>query len=320
MKGTQIYELYSSVTPEDVEWFWYPYIPYGKLTLLQGDPGDGKSTCMIHLAACLSTGGILPDGTQLDQSQTVIYQCAEDSLNDTVKPRLMKAGADCEKIAFITDDEMSLSLNDWRIEETIQAIHARLLILDPIQAFISQDTDMQNAAKMRNIMSRLGSIAEKYHCAVVLIGHMTKATGGKELYRGLGSIDIAAIARSVLMITRNKSMPEVRYLSQIKNSLAPEGDPFSFILDADNGFQWLGKCKILDNEEVEDEQSCKKKKITRAQELLQIMLDTEDMPSKEIIEKFSRLSISERTVRSAMQEMGVKAYRKNNAWYWHLEG
>ena len=163
---------------------------------------------MINLAACLTTGSSLPDGSLIDGIQTVIYQCAEDNSADTIKPRLIAAGADCTKIAFIDDPDGELTLSDSRLEQAIKNLSAKLLILDPLQSFIPQDVDMQSAAKMRAVMRKLAKLAERYQCAIVMIGHMNKNEGGKKLYRGLGSIDIAAIARSVLMITRNTAEPD----------------------------------------------------------------------------------------------------------------
>ncbi len=195
-----MYDYYSNVRQRKVDWLWYPYIPYGKLTVLQGDPGDGKSTFILQIAALLSKGFQMPDGYQVEESQSIIYQCSEDDLADTVKPRLIAAGADCARIAFIVDDDERLTLEDERIEKTLAATKARLLIIDPIQAYLTQDYDMQNAIRMRTVLGGLSDLAAKYQCAIVLVGHMNKASGGKDLYRGLGSIDIAAIARSVLMI------------------------------------------------------------------------------------------------------------------------
>ncbi len=317
----QTYQLYSSVSQQEVEWLWYPYIAYGKITLLQGDPGDGKSTCMINIAAALSSGSLLPSGEKIEHPQAVIYQCAEDNASDTIKPRLVQAGADCDKVAFITDDAAELSLSDGRIEDTIQKLKARLLILDPVQAFIPQDADMQNAAKMRAVLRQLGIVAEKHHCAVVLIGHMTKSNSGKSLYRGLGSIDIAAVARSVLMISRDKKNPEIRYLSQIKNSLAPEGDSFAFVMHPEVGFQWLGKClRAGDGDDyfTNVDSVRRKSKIEQAKEYLRLMLSVDDDASKDVIAKIKKMGIGERTVRSAVKEIGVYAYRKDNAWYWHM--
>lgn len=309
-------KFYSAIQETSIDWLWYPYIPYGKLTLLQGDPGDGKSTFMINLAACLTTGSSLPDGSLIDGIQTVIYQCAEDNSADTIKPRLMAAGADCSKIAFIDDPDGELTLSDSRLEQAIRNLSARLLILDPLQSFIPQDVDMQSAAKMRAVMRKLAKLAERYQCAIVMIGHMNKNEGGKKLYRGLGSIDIAAIARSVLLITRNTTDPELRYMYPLKSSLAPEGDAIAFRLDRENGFQWIGKCKKYDSEDQERHPAGK---LAVTKVVLESLLRDVDLPSAEIMKILLEKGISERTVRSASKELGIDAYRADGKWMWHLQ-
>ena len=129
MENKEDYKIYSTVEKQEVEWLWYPYIPYGKLTLLQGDPGDGKSTFMINIASALTRGGLLPDGKKLEQIGNVIYQGAEDNVGDTIKPRLEEAGADCDKVAFIDDADMGLTFIDDRLEKTIRSFQAKLLVL-----------------------------------------------------------------------------------------------------------------------------------------------------------------------------------------------
>ncbi len=309
------YEYYSAVVPKEVEWLWYPYIPYGKITLLQGDPGEGKSTFMVQLAALLTDGGTLPDGSSIASPQNVIYQCAEDGTEDTIKPRLLAAGADCNRIAYILDSDTALTVNDQRIEDTIKATKARMLILDPIQAFIPQNADMQNAASMRSVMRNLADVAERYACAIILVGHMSKTSGMKNLYRGLGSIDIAAIARSVLMIERDLGCPEMRYMFPVKSSLAPEGSSIGFLFDAETGFQWLGKCQknFLPSEETPE-----LGKKDRAAMLLQMLLSAGDKSSADLFEQFQKLGISRRTLQEAKKELGVNAYQKQRVWYWSL--
>ena len=312
------YQLYSDVEEKEIEWLWYPYIPYGKITLLQGDPGDGKSTCMLHLAASLSIGRMLPGGVETSV-QNVIYQCAEDNVNDTIKPRLIQAGADCDRIAFI-EASSGMSVNDARIAKAIEEFHARLLILDPIQAFLSQDGDMQSASKVRSVLRKLALIAEKYRCAVVLIGHLTKGNG-RNLYRGLGSIDIAAIARSVLMIGRDEKNPEIRYLFPVKSSLAPESCGYSFLIDKESGLQWLGRYRESTDSVMmrEAKRDTPIRKLEQAKNLLKYMLLEEDRHSKEILKTMEALGISERTVRSAVKEIGVQSVRYGNIWFWHYE-
>ena len=317
MEREQSYKIYSTVEKQEVKWLWYPYIPYGKLTLLQGDPGDGKSTFMINIAASLTCGGILPDGSNLGEAGNVIYQGAEDNVGDTIKPRLEAAGADCSKVAFIDDTDKGATFIDDRLEKAIETFHARLLVLDPFQAFMPSNADMQNASHIRSIMRKLGQVAEKNECAIVMIGHMTKSTGGKRLYRGLGSIDIAAICRSVLMISRDEQNSEIRYMYQVKSNLAPESNAIGFVMNTDRGFQWLGKCNIDKKAEAV---ICSRKvtKKEKAAEYLEIMLSAEDVPSAEIIQRMDSIGIKERTVRTAQKEMGVEAYRKKGIWYWHM--
>lgn len=307
-------EYYSSIKEKKVEWLWYPYIPYGKITVLQGDPGEGKSTFILNVAAMLTLGQPMPDERE---AQKVIYQCAEDNIEDTIKPRLVQAGADCEKVAFIRDEDGSLSIEDSRLEEALEETGARLLILDPMQAYMGQDGDMQSATRMRSSMRKLKSMAEKYRCAVVLVGHMNKASGGKQIYRGLGSIDIVAVARSVLMLERDPDNPEVRYVFPIKSSLAAEGEAIAFSFIKDHGFQWLGKCRTLEDDRIEPEK--RKQKREFAKDYLEDILTTEDKPSSYIFEKMKQSGICERTVRSALKELGVRSIRQGKIWYMHLD-
>lgn len=311
------YEYFSAIKQKKVEWLWYPYIPYGKLTLLQGDPGEGKSTFIINISALLTKGRPMPDGYPVLTPQTVIYQCAEDNMADTVKPRLVAAGADCEKVAYIIDEADRLTLDDNRIEQAILKTQARLLILDPLQAFMPQDGDMQSASRMRGILGKLSMLASKYNCAVILIGHMNKGTAGNSIYRSLGSIDIAAIARSVLMIKRDDINAQVRYMIPIKSSLAPEGVAIAFSLGGANGFQWIGPCAI-NSVNTDEYPVLKNSKKADVADFLIEMLKENDVLSADILSEMNQLGVSRRTVFYVKKEVGIQAYRANNAWYWRL--
>ena len=199
----------SEVDTQTVEWLWEPYIPFGKVTIVQGNPGEGKTTFALRLAAACTTGGTLPGMKPLPPFQ-VIYQTAEDGLGDTVKPRLMEAEADLDRVLVIDEAKRELTLSDERIEKAITQNGARLIILDPIQAYMGEKTDMNRANEVRPMFRRLADVAERTGCAVILIGHLNKAAGGQSAYRGLGSIDFRAAARSVLLIGRVKREPNVR--------------------------------------------------------------------------------------------------------------
>lgn len=191
----------SEIQMREVEWLWYPYIPFGKLTIIQGDPGEGKTTFALRLAAACSTGTAMP-GMESLSPFNVIYQSAEDGLEDTIKPRLTEAGADQERVINIREDKKSLHLLDSRIEKAIVRCDAKLLILDPLQGYLGERIDMNRANEIREVMKAIGQVAQRTGCAIVLVGHLNKATGMISAYRGLGSIDFRAAARRVLVVGR----------------------------------------------------------------------------------------------------------------------
>ena len=308
----------SDIESQEIKWLWYPFIPYGKLTIVQGDPGDGKTTMILNLAAKLSNGESLEAGMDLEKNMTVIYQTAEDGLADTVKPRLEKAGANCERILVIDESDKSLSMIDERIEEALKATGAKMLILDPIQAYLGGGMDMNRANEAREMTKRLGQLAEKYECAIILIGHMNKAAGNKAAYRGMGSIDFYAVARSVILVGRVEGEPNIRAVVQIKNNLAEFGHPKAFNL-SDEGFEWMGDYDIT-ADEVLGGVAPKANKLEQAKRLLIELAETNNMMlSSEILELATEEDISKRTMETAKKELGIKAKKFNNAWYWLLE-
>ena len=151
----------SEITPKEVRWLWYPYIPFGKVTLLQGDPGDGKSKLMLSLAALLSKGAPLPfaDEDESGEPMTVIYQTTEDDADDTVVPRFNSAGGDGDRLIFIKEDEKSLTFGDDRIREAVEKYHAKLLILDPMSSYIGDTCSMNNANETRAEFNHLIAVA-----------------------------------------------------------------------------------------------------------------------------------------------------------------
>jgi len=312
-------KYFNQIEAKKVSWLWYPYIPAGKITIVQGDPGEGKTTMMLQLAALLTQGKPMPDGSQSKDACSVIFQGAEDGISDTIKPRLIEAGADCSRIAFIDPEEgRPLSLGDSRFERAIRETGAKLLIIDPLQAFLTADTEFQKKGSFRNVIGRLGRAAESTGCAVVLIGHMNKNGSGKSIYRGLGSIDAAAAARSVLLVGRDADDPYRRIMLPIKSSLAPEGSAFAFELNPQNGFRWIGTCSYT-AEELLGNMPHTETKLQKAKDRLQEILYDGDLPGREVYEIMNSLGIGKRTIDTAKKELGVSAYRKDDMWYWHLE-
>ncbi len=315
--GLQMIKM-SEIQSQEVSWLWYPFIPYGKLTIIQGDPGDGKTTLVLNIAAWLSKGEGLDSEMKLSEPVNVIYQSAEDGLADTVKPRLELAGADCERILVIDEKEKSLSMVDERLEKAIVKTKARMLILDPIQAYLGGGMDMNRANEARDMTKKLGALAEKYQCAIILIGHMNKAAGNKAAYRGMGSIDFFAVARSVLLVGRVEGEPNIRAVVQIKNNLAAFGHPKAFALSED-GFQWLGDYEIT-ADEVLGGIAPKANKMEQAKRLLrELALTSDAIQSNEIFDMADEQGISKRTLENAKRELGIRARKINNSWYWELD-
>ena len=308
----------SEIESQEIEWLWYPFIPYGKLTIIQGDPGDGKTTLVLNIAAKLSNGIGIDEAMQISEPINIIYQTAEDGLADTVKPRLEAARADCEKVVVIDESEKSLSMVDERLEEAIIRTNARLLILDPIQAYLGSGMDMNRANEARDMTKKLGLLAEKYKCAIVLIGHMNKAAGNKAAYRGMGSIDFFAVARSVLLVGRVEGKNNIRAVVQIKNNLAPFGHPKAFELE-EGVFRWLGDYEIT-ADELLGGLAPKANKLEQAKQLLRELAETNNaMQSKEIFNLADEEGISKRTLENAKKELKIKAKKINNSWYWELD-
>jgi RecA/RadA recombinase len=310
---------YSSIIPRNVDWLWHPYIPYGRITIVLGDPGEGKTTFALNLAAKLSIGQEMPETLNSPSApRNVIYQSAEDGLADTIKPRLVSAGANCSNIAFIDGGEYPLTLDDERLERAIIESGARLLVLDPLQAFVGANSDVHRANDMRPIFHKLAGIAERTGCAVVVIGHMNKASGSKGLYRGLGSIDIVAAARSVLLVGRLKDNPSIRVMAHVKSSLAPEGCSIAFELLSGGGFRWIGPYDITAEELLSGVPFNDENKSEQAQAMLCQLLEAGPVPCTAIYTRFRGLGIGERTVDTAKRILNIKSMKRADGWYWSL--
>ena len=269
------------VEVEEIEWLFYPFIPYGKVTIIQGDPGEGKTTVVLQIIAKLTKGEAILSETSEGKSEetgvepiNVIYQTAEDGLGDTIKPRLLAAGADCSRVLVIDD-------------------------------------------QIRPLMKRISVLAEKYQCAIILIGHMNKNSNGKSSYRGLGSIDFQAAARSVLIVGRVKDEPEIRVICHVKSSLAPEGDAIAFRLDKEKGFYWIGKYDISAEDLLSGDG--RGQKIRSAKEFLKEILATGSMEQAKIAEEAEERGIKKKTLWNAKKELQIDSVKIGNKWFWMLQ-
>lgn len=306
----------SDIQPEEVQWLWYPYIPLGKLTVIQGDPGEGKTTFVLAVIAALTKGEALPEREPLDPVN-ILYQTAEDGLADTIRPRLDALGADCSRVLVIDESKRQLSLSDERIRQAMEETGAKLLVLDPLQAYLGAEVDMHRANEVRPILKRLGSVAEQMGCAVVLIRHLNKMQGQKSGHRGMGSVDFQAAARSVLLVGRAKEDPQLRIVVPDKSSLAPEGESIAFALDPEQGFLWKGYCAYNAEELLGGSTKQVQTKTIQAEETLRNLLD-KPAPAEEILRRITAAGISERTLMTAKKNLGVLSEKRGAQWFWRL--
>ena len=314
------------VEVEKIDWLLYPFIPFGKVTIVQGDPGEGKTTMVLQIIAKLTKGeAVLPsdsDESDLEEKTmalepvNVIYQTAEDGLGDTIKPRLLSAGADCSRVMVIDDNDQALTMMDARLEEAIIKTNARLVVLDPIQGFLGTAVDMHRANEIRPLMKRVAVLAEKYHCAIILIGHMNKNSNGKSSYRGLGSIDFQAAARSVLIVGRIKDEPEIRVVCHVKSSLAPEGKSIAFRLDKDTGFEWIGEYDISADDLLSGDN--RGQKIHAAKEFLKEILASGSVAQTKVAKEAESRRIKKKTLWNAKKELEIDSVKIGNQWFWML--
>lgn len=308
----------SEVQQTEVDWLWHPYIPFGKLTIIQGNPGEGKTFFAMQLAAACTNRKFLPQMEPFEPFN-MIFQTAEDGLGDTVKPRLLSAEADLERVLVIDDTDNPLTLADERIENAIRENNARLVIIDPLQAFLGANVDMNRANEVRPIFRRLAEVAQSTNCAIVMIGHLNKASGSKSTYRGLGSIDITAVVRSLLFIGKVRTDPTTRVIVHEKSSLAPPGQSLAFSLGDEKGFRWIGAYDISAEDLLAGGEGNKTElKQEQAVKLIEEFLsEGRKVSIAEINKEATERGISERTVRLARNSMGDKiaSERQGKDWW-----
>lgn len=308
----------ADVQIEEIEWLWKPYIPKGKVTLVRGMPGEGKTMVLSSLVAALTNGDPLFNEEERHEPVSCIYQSAEDGLGDTIKPRLERGDAVQRKVWAINEDQDPLSFTDARIEEAIRDTGAGLMILDPLQAYLGANVDMYRPNEVRPVMTNLVNIAHRTHCAIVLVEHMNKVKGASAITRGLGSMDITGTARSVLMIGKANDHSEEVYLAHVKSNLAPKGPTLVFTIEDKRAFcegiTELSADQLLGCEDVPAYQQTKSGTVEDA--LLGVFSDVDEVLSQQVYDFFGGNGISRRTVNSVKKKLGIHSVKHGDAWYW----
>ncbi len=309
----------NDVVTEEVAWLWPGYIPAGKLTIIRGNPGEGKTMLMMHVISKLTRGRPLP-GEPDDAFRdpvNCIYQTAEDGLGDTIKPRLEANGADCSRVFVIDETKDPLSFSDERIEAAIRETKSKLFILDPLQAYLGAGVDMYRANEVRPQFHSLKVIAERTGCAIVLIEHLNKMRGMKAISRGLGSMDITGAARSVLLLAKPNPKEANVFLAPVKSNLTALSPTLVFTVE-DNRMFFEGTSEMTADELLESTKGeFTQSKLEAAKEFLTgLFSHGTDIPAEKVYNFMRFQEVSKRTVDSAKKELGIKSVKTKDCWLW----
>jgi len=314
--------LLSEVEPERVAALWEGRIFRGKLNLIEGDPGTGKSAAATDLAARVSVGKPWPDGSKCEAGGTVILS-AEDGLADTIRPRFDAAGGDPSKVVAVSTvpdgegSERQIAIPDdlHMIEAAIERVEAVLVVIDPLMAFLPGEVNSHRDQDVRRALAPLARLAERTEAAVLVIRHLNKGAGGNALYRGGGSIGIVGAARSGLLIANHPDDDGRRVLASIKSNLAAPAPSLVFgLASTDNGsvrVDWKGESSLdaaalLSAPTDHEERSA----LSEAQEFLKEILADGPVLAKDAQEEARGAGIAERTLKRARSALGVVAKRE----------
>lgn len=322
------------VQPERVEWLWLHRIAIGKVAVFQGDPGKGKSFLTMELAACVSTGAPLPGSGQFGPAD-VIVMTAEDGLADTVRPRLEAAGADVSRITALTTIRRkgkecfpSLLKDVELIEKVVRDTGARLVIIDPLAAFLL-GSDSHKDTDVRQAIAPVAAMAERTGAAVVFVSHLNKAGGSQAIYRGNGSIGIVGAARTVFLVASKPGEHDKRVIAGIKNNLAPMPPTLAFRIEgSSNGAARvrfdprpleMSADDIL--RQLSDESTGKATARNEAADFLKTLLQNGPVAQSTIKDEAEAAGHAWATIRRAKQKLKVSAVKtpgKAGVWMWSL--
>lgn len=310
----------TDVEPKPTNWHWHRYLPAGELSIVDGNPGSNKSSVLLDIAARVSTGREMPDRSQGIEGG-VLLLLGEDSIAKTVRQRLEAANANLGRIV-VPDKTVSFPRDLRRIEEVIRETSTKLVIVDPLMAFLT--TDASGDQRVRQVLTPLRTIAERTDAAIVLVRHLTKGGSKQAIYRGSGSIGLIGAARSGLLIGRPSDDPDLRVLVQTKSNLGPLAPSLLFEPVDANGvpqIEWRGECDY----EAEDLLGASERsegKLDEAVAFLSELLARGPVQQGEVRQQVVARGLAYRTVERAKELLGAISRREGfgpgSRCYWQL--
>jgi len=331
----------ADVEPRDVQWLWPGRVPLGRITLLVGRPGEGKSFLTTDLAARISKGREWPDGTPCP-SGSVILVSAEDDPADTIRPRLDSHGADVRQVHLLSavrhvgkdgkPFDVMFTLADVAALKLALQAHSdcKLIVVDPIGSFLGGDTDAHRDNEVRSVLAPVARLAEQYGPAVLVVAHRRKGTGTAADDLAIGSRAFTGIARAVWHISRDKGDKARRLLLPGKNNLAPEGTGLAFKIVSDPPvIAWEPDPVIMsaDDALAADNETASKVKPgpepdarNAAVDWLRLLLSCGPVAAADVREQARAAGMNYRTVQRAAEALGVKSGRSGyvGGWAWSL--
>lgn len=323
----------SELTTRPVSWLWSMRLALGKLAVLEGDPGLGKSLLSLDLCARLSTGRPMPDGSPGPGIGNSIVLNAEDGAEDTIRPRLEALGADLARVFILRPDgdapPLRLPSDTSVLERALAETGAKLVVIDPLVAFLGPYALGGSDQAMRQALLPLARLAETYACCILLILHLNKGGGTHAVYRGSGSIGLLGACRSAWLIGPDPATPGQCVLAQVKNNLAPAQPSLAYAVAIAAGgppaLSWLGPSPwAADQLLAGAAQSTRLPPRDRARDFLRAVLADGPRTSRDIWEVAQEQGLAERTLNRAKRELKVRSVPVRldgkQLSYWLLEG
>lgn len=318
----------ADVDARRVGWLWEPYIPLRMLSMISGDPGGGKSFIALAIAAGISRGR-LPNGQMMEPANTIYLTC-ENPLAECLRPRFDALGGDPARffvlkgVRFGEQSEQRsgvITLSNVDVfDQAISEHDARLCVIDPIQSFLGANTDLHRSNETRPVMDGLAKLAESRNCAIALIRHLTKKSGGKAIHRGLGSIDLTGAVRSEMLAGSLADDPQTRALCHIKSNVGRLGNSFGYSIDDEGKFAWTGESTLTAADLLAAPTGRSEDKQTAAEEWLKELLGTGAREQRDIREHAEAAGHSYGTLRRAKDHLGIRPFKAGmqGPWLWAL--